>query len=87
MTERQTDQVGINSLVNIDKIIHSPARLTILIYLYVGSFTTVLFFIFIFCWIPFLIDAYDKGNRRRCAWGCLWMLVFLILSGELYWPF
>ena len=35
MTEREIDQVGIGSLVNIDQIIHAPARLTVLTYLYV----------------------------------------------------
>lgn len=34
MTERQSDQ-DINSLVNIDQIIHAPTRLTVLTYLYV----------------------------------------------------
>jgi DNA-binding MarR family transcriptional regulator len=35
MAERQIDQAGIGSLVNIDQIIHAPARLTVLTYLYV----------------------------------------------------
>ena len=35
MTEQQIDQAGISSLVNIDQIIHAPARLTVLTYLYV----------------------------------------------------
>jgi DNA-binding MarR family transcriptional regulator len=35
MAERKTEQAGMNSLVNIDQIIHAPARLAILIYLYV----------------------------------------------------
>ena len=35
MTEPQIDPAGISSLVNIDPIIHAPARLTVLTYLYV----------------------------------------------------
>ena len=35
MTEREIDPAGISSLVNIDQIIHAPARLTVLTYLYV----------------------------------------------------
>ena len=35
MTEPQIDPAGISSLVNIDQIIHAPARLTVLTYLYV----------------------------------------------------
>jgi DNA-binding MarR family transcriptional regulator len=35
VTERQIDPAGISSLVNIDPIIHAPARLTVLTYLYV----------------------------------------------------
>lgn len=35
MTEQQVDRAGIGSLVNIDQIIHAPARLTVLTYLYV----------------------------------------------------
>ena len=36
MTERQV-QEGIRSLVDVDPVIHAPARLTVLIYLYVVS--------------------------------------------------
>jgi len=35
VTEPQIDPAGISSLVNIDQIIHAPARLTVLTYLYV----------------------------------------------------
>jgi DNA-binding MarR family transcriptional regulator len=35
MPDHQIDQAGISSLVNIDQLIHSPARLTVLTYLYV----------------------------------------------------
>jgi DNA-binding MarR family transcriptional regulator len=35
VTERETDQTEIGSLVDIDQIIHSPSRLTVLAYLYV----------------------------------------------------
>lgn len=35
MAEQQSDPAGTSSLVNIDQIIHAPARLTVLTYLYV----------------------------------------------------
>ena len=35
MAERQIDQAGPSSLVSIDQVIHAPARLTVLTYLYV----------------------------------------------------
>jgi DNA-binding MarR family transcriptional regulator len=35
VTERETDQTEVGSLVDIDQIIHSPSRLTVLAYLYV----------------------------------------------------
>jgi DNA-binding MarR family transcriptional regulator len=35
MADRKIDQAEISSLVNIDQIIHSPARLAVLTYLYV----------------------------------------------------
>ena len=35
MAEQQSDPAGTGSLVNIDQIIHAPARLTVLTYLYV----------------------------------------------------
>lgn len=35
MTEPRIDHVGISSLVNVDQVVHAPARLTVLTYLYV----------------------------------------------------
>jgi DNA-binding MarR family transcriptional regulator len=35
VTEAQFDQSGIHSLADIDQVIHSPSRLTVLAYLYV----------------------------------------------------
>ncbi|KPK90271.1 hypothetical protein AMJ80_08595 [bacterium SM23_31] len=35
MTNQQTEQVKLNLLANIDQIIHTPARLMVLTYLYV----------------------------------------------------
>ncbi len=35
MAEGRTDQGDIGSLVNIDQVVHAPARLTVLTYLYV----------------------------------------------------
>jgi DNA-binding MarR family transcriptional regulator len=35
VTEPEQDQTGIHSLADIDQVIHSPSRLTVLAYLYV----------------------------------------------------
>jgi len=35
MTDQQTDQVTLHPLVDIDQVIHAPARLMVLTYLYV----------------------------------------------------
>ena len=54
MTERQV-QEGIRSLVDLDPVIHAPARLTVLIYLYVVASADFVFL----------------KNMTRLTWGNL----------------
>ena len=55
MVERKTDRAGIHSLANIDQIIHTPARLTILIHLFVVKSADFIFL----------------KNSTRLTWGNL----------------